>query len=295
VEVPLELPDRFRALEVGYPKSGKSGTLRCLLEAGYRVIYNDFDGNPEVLKINGKRPDNLIYLPYEDKIRATGDKARIMAGVSGEPKAYLRYMEFLETGKYISPDGKEKEDHGPMISWGPDTFNVTDSITRLIEAIWRRYLFTISRSQRRKQDWGAIVEELSYVAEMNMAMRLSCHSIMIAHFQLTGAEELEEDDNTGKRQDLIEHNNEIKKQKADLIGPRLFPRAVTKAQSEVFAGKFPCILPLIVNDEGKRIFDLQPKKELMVALPASHAKVPKTLPQETGLLEIFKAITGKGT
>ena len=290
----MELPTRFRALLVGYPKAGKSGAIVSLLDEGYRVIYNDFDGNPEILKLAGPEAmKNLIYLPYEDKIRATGiqgTNARL-AGVSGEPKAYLRYMEFLETGKYISPDGKIKEDYGPLTSWGPDTFCVTDSITKLTDAIWRRYLHILGRNTRRKQDWGAIVEELNYVAEINMAMRLQCHSIMIAHFQLTGADEMEEDPKNN-RSELVEHNNAVKAQKAELIGPRLFPKAVTKAQSEVFAGKFPAILHLTVNDDGKRIFDLQPHKEIPVAIPASHAKLPNTLPQETGLLTIFNAVKG---
>jgi hypothetical protein len=288
----MQLPDRFRALILGYPKSGKSGALVALLKAGYQVIYCDFDGNPEVLRNAGEAQENLVYLPFEDKVRKIGNEGRL-AGISGEARAYLNFMEFLETGKYVSPNGKDREDWGPMLSWGSDTVLVVDSMTRQIDAIWRRYLFSKGTTQKTKRDWGAIVDELSFAIDMIMSTRLACHTIVIAHLQLTGAEEMEEDPNN-QRSETVKYNNELKAARAELLGPRLFPRAVTKAQSEVIAGKFPCILPAELNEKGERIFNLQPRKEIPVAVPAL-AKLPKTLPMDGGLLTIFQAVTGQTT
>lgn len=285
----MKLPNisRYRGLHLGFPKSGKTGALVPLIKAGFRIFYCDFDGNPEVLKLAGEAP-NFHYLPFADKIRMTGESARL-AGVSGEPKAYLNWMNFLEEGKYIAPDGS-KENFEPMTAWGLDTIHIVDSMTRLIDAIFRRYLYAVNRSSKRKQDWGAVVDELQFAIEMTMSMRLNCHAIWIGHLQLVSSGELEEDDNSGKRSELVEHNNALKRQVAEIMEPRLFPVAVTKAQSQKIAGLFPCILPFEVNSSGKRIINLQPRKEIDVAIPARLTE--KTFPAETGLLNVFSALTG---
>jgi hypothetical protein len=282
----------FRGMITGFPKVGKTGSLVALASAGYKIIYCDFDHNPETLvAFAGDAIDNFVYLPFEDKIRLTGTAGRL-AGVSGEPKAYFRFMEFLERGVYISPDGATKETHGAMTSWGRDTILVLDSMTQLVDAIWRRFLHTVGRTARTKRDWGAIVEELALVVQMMTSARLTCHSITIAHLQLVDAGELEEADKKGDRQELIVHNNRLRQEKLELMSTHLFPIAVTKAQSMRIAGLFPCILPVEVSAEGRRQFNLTPRKEIEVALPASAAKLKKTLPIETGLLDIFKAVTG---
>lgn len=289
----MKLPTRFRALILGAPKAGKTGAILSLLEAGYRVIYTDFDRNSEILgAASPAASERLVYLPFEDKVRKTGSQSTL-AGVSGEAKAHLRYMEFLETGKYVSPDGAEKEDHGPMSSWGSDTVHVTDSMTSHIEAIWSRYLSLKNKTMRAKQDWGAIVNEYAYVCDMLMAYRLDCHSIVIAHTQTQGDETLDED-TRAERRDIAEHNNKIKQEKLEIFGGlRLFPRAVTKAQSEIIAGKFPCVLPFEVDAGGKRIINLAVRKEIPVAVPATASKLPRILPAETGLLQIMQAVTGQ--
>ena len=285
---------RFRAMIPGFPKAGKSGAIVPLVEAGFDVLYADFDGNPEtVLNLVGDR-ENFSYLPFEDKVRASRltEGVSTLAGLSGEPKAYFNYMNFLETGQYVSPDGKTKEKFDPMINWGPETILVTDSSTKLIEAIWNRFLYIIGKTSRRKQDWGAIVNELSYVFDMINSVRNSFHSIVIAHLQTTGDMEMEEDPKND-RSELVKFNNTIKEAKNELVGVRIFPRAVTKAQSENIASKFPIILPAEIDDSGRRIFNLQPRKELAVAVPVlAGRKLPRTLPTETGLLDIFEAVVG---
>src|SRR5216684_424800 len=97
-----------RILEVGFPKTGKTGSLASLLDAGYTLRYLDFDGNSQPIEAFSK-PESRSRLQVvscmdQIKIDPTGTMR-----YDGTPKATVMALQALNQWPV---DGSK------AISWG---------------------------------------------------------------------------------------------------------------------------------------------------------------------------------
>lgn len=290
---------RLRILVVARPKTGKTSSLAALVNAGFRVILCDFDGNADPLfnLINPDKQQLLHVIPFEDKIGTSAISSSDHIGISwkGEPKAFFKFLRFLD-GKAARKSDGTMSDFGPAESWGPGTVLAVDSLTAAGRAAFRRYLQAIGRTEQSKRikDWGVAANELESALEQLTASYYHCHVVVMAHVKMIGPKPLEEDDKSGQRQANIDYNNEVKQEQKNLVPTRLYPISIGATLCEHLAEHFPAVVRAEVTEDGKRIFDLTPTALMDTGVPASPAwlKKNKTLPIETGLLDILTAVTG---
>ena len=121
-----------RMLLVGYPGSGKTGSLVSLLNAGFKMRVLDFDGNLEPVFTFAQR-DKLANL---DILQLKGADAVKMGShvieANGVPHAFADAVRAMDRWTYKR--GEETIDLGSSKDWGPDTVVVLDSLTSMGEA-----------------------------------------------------------------------------------------------------------------------------------------------------------------
>lgn len=273
-----------RILLVGYPGSGKTGSLACLANAGYKLRILDYDGNLDPL-FEYIKPDclkNVDVVTLEDKLRL----GQRIIETSGLPEAFANGLKMMNHWKYKAPDGTEV-DLGKSRDWGPDTIVVLDSMTGMGRAAMRRALSFANRTtlNRRRQDWGVAASEQEQYIEMLTGKLNDFHVIVTAHLKMIGPE-IEEAGDSDLTKDL-------KQRTADLVKTRLFPTALGKALPQSVAEHFPVTLLMEAEVRGnkvRRVICTLPRPELDL-------KVPANLPSDTfdlkdGMLTILQALTG---
>lgn len=294
----LWVPDRrFKAIIVAEPKTGKTGSIASLVNAGYRVIVAAFDPGYDIL-LNLIEPEvqkNLIILPFSDRKGFQGPQSRITVGNIGEPLAFAKFANFLNDGKarQAACQGGEIVDLGPSDKWGRDTFLVIDNLTSMSECAMSRLLAQLGRDRlrRTRKDWGSSAAEVDDVLIQMTSEFFSYHLIVLAHWQVQGPREWEDEDKNNIEKS--DYNNELRKAEAELIPTKMVPMSIGRKLSKNLISHFPSALWAEVNDRGERIFNLAPTSVRDSGVPVRPGTLPKTLPIETGLLTIFNAVTGK--
>lgn len=284
------LPRRARIMIVGEPKQGKTGALACLANAGFNIRILDFDNNLDPL-IAFCTPEGLARIDVvtlEDRLK---DGERVIEP-SGVPASFGRALKMIREWKHTLPDGTEVN-LGPVKSWGLNDVLVVDSLTQVGEAAMRRTLSVNNRTSetRELKHFGTAAGDQDAMMQIVTAGDIPCHVIVLAHLTIIGPKV----DAAGKNDtELTIAAKEAKAAVAELIQPKYFPNAVGYKLPQNIAGHFPTVLLAeteVVNGKVKRVLRTQPKPEITcIGVPAKD--LPVTLPQDTGLLTVFKAITG---
>src|ERR1700719_2135528 len=104
--VKLLATNPVRCLMVGYPGSGKTGSLACLLNAGFKMRFMDFDGNLEPLMLYADRDKlvNLDVLHFEDQMRLTSNGFMEPVGI---PQAFFQAHQAMDHWRYKDDDGAD--------------------------------------------------------------------------------------------------------------------------------------------------------------------------------------------
>ncbi len=275
----------LRILMLGWQGGGKTGALACLANAGFKIRILDFDGklgNPLLRYVKPECLGNVDVLTLTDKLRDT----KRFVGVSGLPVAFSNGLKALDHWVYV--DGLDEVDLGRSRDWGPDTIVVVDTGTAMGRAAKRRTLALNNRTplNARDSDWGAAMEDEAAFIEKLCSASNAHHVIVNYHMKWLGPRE--------ERKGDADAVKEIKEREADLIPTRLYPSAMGSKNAPQNIGQFfdtallvePKHLP---GGKVQRMIFTQPRPSLDLKVAA---ELPAALPLETGLLEIFSALTG---
>ena len=293
----LWVPDRrFKAIVIASPKTGKTGAIAALVNAGYRVILAAFDPGYDILLnlIDPAQAHNLIILPFEDRRGFQGKDSKMTVAHLGDPVAFAKFVAFLNDGKARQAEcqGGEIVDLGPSETWGYDTFLVVDNLSGVSKAAFARLLNQIGRTRMTKarRDWGLAQDEVDDVLIQLASSFYRYHLVLLAHWLVQGPREFEDEDRN--HPDKTDYNNELREREKDLIPTKQVPKSIGRALSRDLIQHFPTCVWAEIDDSGNRIFNLHPTAVRDSGVPVRPGVLPKTLPIETGLLSIFRAVTG---
>lgn len=274
-----------RILLVGFPKGGKTGSLACLVDAGFKMRVLDYDGNTESLIAYVKDKSklaNLDIVHLEDKLR-NGQRFVETVGI---PTAFTDGMRLMDRWKYKDVDGTEV-DLGSSNDWGPDTILVLDGMTAQGEAAKRRAMAMMNKTPLNMSQpvWGlAIGDQMHFIEKMTSPLH-RYHIIVTAHPKLISPKDAGKEDS--------ELTKELKEKVAELVPTRYFPNALGQALPQVIGGAFPTILEVTpVYGPGtkvRRVIRTQPRSDLDVGIPVPN--IPAELDISDGMVRIFDALT----
>lgn len=254
--------DYTKLLLIGDAKSGKTGSLISLVEAGYKLRILDMDNLLDILKymILEKCPDkldNVEFRTLRDKRKATPAGSVI----DGQPKAFIDALKMLDRWKYKDETGNEI-DYGVPATWGPDCILVLDSLSRFCDAAWDFADAMTVAGRSGDKDPRQIYGHAQDVVEQSLATLTSpafaTNVIVIAHVLY-----MEQGDGVIKG----------------------FPQGVGQKLSPKIPQYFPNVV-LYTNEGGKRTLrtNSTPLIDLANAKPFAMAK---SYPIETGLASFF--------
>jgi hypothetical protein len=273
--------DPFRGIIVGYPGGGKTGAIAALANVGYKIRVLDYEGNfrPLLAFTKPEFRKNIDVVTFQDKLANSPDKSYVAP--VGIPSAFNRSLEMMMHWKYKNPDGTET-DLGKPADWGMDTVIVLDSITGQGEAAFRRAQVMANKtpSNTTQAVWGGAVADQLGMLQIMGAFDKRYHLIALAHLTMIGPQDIDKKDD-----DLTK---EIKRDIAELLPTRLYPKAVTKAFSQTIAKEFPTMLLAEQRERAgkvQRILKTTVGAELDLKFPVANA--PAEVPVETGLATLF--------
>ncbi len=260
--------DYIKLLEIGDSKSGKTGALVSLVQAGYKLRILDLDNLLDVLKymIQEKCPElieNVEFRTLRDKRKASA----LGSVIDGKPKAWINALKMMDNWKYTDDTGTET-DLGNPSDWGSDCILVVDSLSRLCDAAYDFHESIIPVGKGGSYDARAIYGNAQDDVEKFIAMLTSdtykVNVIVIAHVTYQ-----EQPDGTTKG----------------------FPQGVGQKLSPKIPQYFSSVV-LFTNKGGKRTMQTNSSPMMDLANPAPF-RVQPSYPIETGLADFFEALRPK--
>lgn len=272
-----------RALLVGYPGAGKTGALACLLNAGFKIRFLDFDGNlePLLLYANPAMLGNLDVQSFEDPMRM-GAQGMEPVGV---PQAFANAFRAMDHWTYKNPDGSTT-DLGRSDDWGSDTIVVLDSLTSMGEAAKARSMKLNNKTPMTTTDrvWGlAMAEQEEFIKRMTRSSN-KFHVLVLAHLKMIGPKDIRKGDSPLTQQ--------IKEEQGSLLDTRLYPSALGWQLPQLIGQHFPTMLEvkrLVKAGQVKRVINSIPRQDLDLKLPSKMEA--KELDISDGLLQIFRTLS----
>lgn len=249
-----------KLLLIGDSKSGKTGSLVSLVQAGYNLRILDLDNLLDVLKymIQNQCPDqiaNVEFRTLRDK-RKAGSQGSV---IDGAPKAWINAIKMLSNWKY------EDVDLGNPGDWGPDCILVIDSLSRLCDAAYdfHESIIPVGKSGDYDQRavYGNAQSDVESLISMLTSPAMQTNVIVIAHVQY-----MEQPDKTIKG----------------------FPQGVGQKLSPKIPQYFPSVV-LFTNKGGKRTIQTNSSPMMDLANPAPF-KMQPSYPIETGLAQFFEVL-----
>lgn len=254
-----------KLLLIGDAKSGKTGSLVSLVNAGYKLRILDFDNLLDILKYKvleecADRLDQIEFRSLRDNYKATPGGMV----VDGKPKAWVESLKMLTNWKYVDPFGEEV-DLGRPAEWGADTILVIDSLSRWCDAAYNFHESVIPVGKSGDYDGRAVYGNAQDDVEKQLASLTSStfgtNVIVIAH---------------GMYMDLPDGTKKI------------FPQGVGQKLSPKIPQYFPSYIRY-KNQNNKRTIQLE--SDAMIDLANTRPSIlSKPLSIETGLAEFFAAL-----
>lgn len=273
-----------RIMVVGFPGTAKTGSLASLLNAGFKIRMLDFDGNPDpLLQFADKdKLKNLDIAYFSDAMRVG---SRFIEPV-GIPSAFPDALRMMDEWKYKDDEGNIVNLGVPDRDWGPDTILVLDSLTSMGEAAFNRAMKLMNKTPENNTDrvWGLAMHEQAAFVKKLASNNKRYHVIILAHLKIIAPRDVRKGDSP-----LTE---KIKENMAEMIVPRMYPRALGWELPQQIGKEFPVIIEaekVIRGGKTIRTLNLEPKVLLDLKFPA--AIKDSRLPIETGMLQVFEALS----
>jgi hypothetical protein len=247
----------------GDSKSGKTGSLSSLVLAGYKLRILDYDNGLDVLKqfVEREGPNllaNVEFRTLRDRRKATPAGSVI----DGAPRAFVDGLKMLDRWKY------GEVDLGTPSGWGPDTILVVDSLTFMSDAAYDFREPLVPRGRDGKYDARAVYKDSQDAVENVLALltgeSFQTNVIVISHIK------------------YIENPDGTKKGYPNSVGSALSP-LIPRYFNNIFRYK---------NSGGKRVIETVSSAMFDLA-NAKPFTMPKEVPIETGLADIFKILRPK--
>lgn len=262
----------IKALYLGDPASGKTGSLTSLVAAGFKLRIYDLDNLLEplfqfVMRECPDKAQNIVFQTLTDSIKAQeqlttmiGGGLRVMPATDGTPTAFRNLMKQLDHWK------TKDEDLGKPADWETDTIVVIDTLSALSRAAFRFVQSMNPMCKDERQYYGAAQELIRNVLALLFSEKFHPNVMVLAH---------------------------INYDKNHLDVMKGFPKHIGNAMQTEIGSYFNCIF-LAESIDGKRR-QIRTNSTGIVDLknPVSF-RVPETLPLETGLATIFKAVRNEG-
>lgn len=275
-----------RVLLIGYPGAGKTGALCSLVDAGLklRILSYDMAANMQPLfqyVQDKEKLANVDIVFLEDKLRGG---AKFVEPV-GIPTAFADGLKMMDRWRY--KEGEEEIDLGASKDWGPDTVVVLDSLTAMGECAKRRAMVMLNKTplNSTQQMWGLAMQDQHAFLSKLVSSSNKFHVVVLAHLKEVGPKDITSGDS--------EVTKEIKERLVNLMPTRIYPSALGQQLPREVGALFSTVL--LCEREYKankvtRVLKAMSGPEIDLKLPAKN--LPDRLPQESGLLEVFKAVTG---
>lgn len=261
-----------KAIVLGDPGSGKTGSLTSLVDAGYKLRIFDCDNLLTVLGnyVMHTCPDkigNVAYQTFTDEMKGSKDPVQMIGGrvdvrpfVNGVPKAFGRLMEQLTDWK--DPKG---ENLGSPSTWGPDCVVVIDSLTTCAESAHRYVQGMNPLAKDPQANFFSAQQLVSNMLALIASEAFHTNVLVLAHIAY------DKDDKGNKTKG--------------------YPRSVGSALNEKIGGYFNTVLQ--VEAQGpKRVIRTKSTGIITLKNPADF-KVKESLPLETGMAEFFQAVLNR--
>lgn len=253
-----------KLLLMGDSKSGKTGSLASLVFAGYKLRILDYDNGLDVLKQYIAQRDssllgNVEFRTLRDKHKATP----VGSVVDGQPRAFMDGIRMLDRWKY------DDVDLGPPSEWGDSCVLVLDSLTFMSDAAydWREPL--VPRSQGGNYDARAVYRDAQdAVAQVFATLTGELYRtnvIVTSHVK------------------YVENEGGQKKGYPNAVGSALSPM-IPRWFNNLFLYRKTAAGKRVVDSVGSAMFDLANAKPF---------SMPKEMPIETALADIFKELKGE--
>lgn len=275
----------YRGFHIGFPGSGKTGSLASLLNVGYKIRVLDFEGNfqPLIGFADERGLANLDVITLQDRMR-NGDK---YVEIMGIPEAFNNAMRMLQEWKYKDDDGNEIN-LGKSAEWGPDTIVVIDSLTSLAKTTKDRAMKMNNKTPATFTSavWGHAGADLNNFIETLKADNKRYHLIINTHKQILGPADF-----IAQGDDDVVKEEKLKMIKDGMIPPRVYPVSITKPNSQTIHGMLPTMLEFVKTQKlGKdvRLINTVSGPEIDVKIPGKGLKASYGI--ENGLAEIFEAM-----
>lgn len=262
-----------RFLIEGFPKSGKTGALASLLDAGYTLRYLDFDANPQSL-IAYAKPESLARLQIVE--------CRDNVGIGTNGGFQLGTFEACPTAtKALNkwPDGSTAMD------WDESNVLVVDSGSVMAESALKRNVALNGRNGKRPQFGDYQAGQDTIVNLLTYSKLLHCHFIFITHLFLMGPDFSGEDiENDSLRERIIEK----KLEGADNVPWKLAPKTVGRALHDI-AKHFSGVIYCAARGPARKLL-LRPADGVDAGVPV--VGLPSELDITGGLATIFAKAKG---
>lgn len=287
----LAASPRARIMIEGFPKAGKTGCAVALANAGWEIGILDFDNNPDplVAYVKPECRKNVSIVSLWDKITLGAPKGgRDMVELSDEPTALVNAFKALNNwGKY-----EPEHDWGPVRTWDRSRILWVDSLTGMGDASFDRIRAINNRpgGVASDADFGFAMKDQDNMLKMLFSPQFQCHVICTAHLKMIGPKV--ERMGAKEDQDLLDAKIAISKANAEAIPTRWYPSALGRALAPEILRRLPAAILVAQDDFGNRKIYTKPPFGMPIDLGIPIRGAKDSYPQETGLLDIFAAVTG---
>lgn len=234
--------------------AGKTGALAALANAGCRLFILDFDNGVSVLRRYVK--PEFVHNVHYVTLRDSMSLVGARVGISSA-NAFSKAMALLDNGK-----GWEVEGVKGVSTLLPTDFLVTDTLSEMGKASLRMVMNANGAGFKAPeiQHYGTAMDNLSKYLEIITSEECKCNVIVNTHLTAPGEGDY-----------------------------RIHPAALGSKLPPDVPKFFDNMVTLSISN-GKRQFKTSKDGAFMCKVAA---ELPEVLPVETGLVDIFKALTGK--
>lgn len=249
-----------KALNAADSGSGKTGSLACLVDAGFNLRCLDFDQGLSVIKGYVKDRSKLKNVHFVDNLVDDYMLAGGRVGVKAA-NAFQRAMDALEKGgeKYW---GKAGAHIGPISTWTSRDILLLDSLTFCGRSCLLMVMQANGAGMKNPeiQHYGTAMDNLEkMLGHLKSPKMTPCHVIVNTH---------------------VSKEEGSARMLPEALGSKLMPKVPRY---------FDNMISLSLT-AGERTF--KTKKDNMLALKTA-VPLPDTLPISTGWTTIFEKLTGK--